>query len=115
EYEVRGGELPQSGCVRLDVRVPFRRRQVAEQPRLDSFVAVEHESGQQTAGQLGNHDACAAEVVELRVPLLADDRDVVPREAPLAGGRRGVAVGPGAAEQVPVPEKTSQVRWKYSE
>jgi hypothetical protein len=34
----------------------------------------------------------------------------VPREAPLARERPGVDVRPGAAEQVPVPEKNLQVR-----
>jgi hypothetical protein len=34
----------------------------------------------------------------------------VPAETPLARERPGVDIRPGAAEQVPVPKKNSQVR-----
>ena len=78
--------------------------------RLEPFVAVEDEGRKQCARELRHDDVRAAEVIALRVPLLADDRDVVPREAPLARERPGVDIRPGAAEQVPVPEQNSQVR-----
>src|SRR4051794_16593342 len=110
EDDVRRAELAQDRGVRLDVRVPLSRREIPEQPRLEPLVAVEDEDGQQAARQLGHDDPRAAEVVLLRVPLLADDRDVVAPEAPLARERPGVDVRPGAAEQVPVPEQNSQVR-----
>ena len=87
---------------------------------VEAFVVVEHEDRQQPAGQLGHDDACAAEVVALRVPLLADDDDVVAEAAPLARERARVDVRAGAAEEVAVPEKDPHggrpvyVRWKYS-
>ena len=93
------------------------RGEVLEQPRLEPLVAVEHEHGQQAAGQLGPDDARAAEVVLLRGALLADDRHVVPGEAPLPRERARVDVRAGAAEQVAVPERMrirTYVRWKYS-
>ncbi len=114
EHEVRRRELAERRGVRLDVRLPLRLREVDEQPRLEPLVAVEDEDGQQAARQFGHHDARAAEVVPLRVPLLADQRDVMTGEAPLARERPGVDIRPGPGEQVPVPEKNFQVRWKYS-
>jgi hypothetical protein len=48
----------------------------------------------------------------LGMSLLADDDDVVARCAPFARERARVDVGAGASEEVPVPEKDSQVKWK---
>ena len=71
---------------------------------LEPLVVVEHEHGQQAAGKLGHDDRRAADVVALRVPLLADDRHVVAEAAPLARERPRVDVRAGAAQEVAVPE-----------
>ena len=105
EHEIRRRELAQRCRVRLDVRLPLRLGEVHEQPRLETLVAVEDEDGQQAAGQLRHDDPRAAEVVALGMPLLADDRDVVPGEAPLARERARVDVRAGPAEQVAVPQQ----------
>jgi hypothetical protein len=110
EDEIRRRELAQCDRVRLDVRVALLRLEVDEELGVEPVVPVEDEDGKQATGQLRDDDARAAEVVALRVPFLADDRDVVTGEAPLARERPGVNVRPGAAEQIPVPEKNSQVR-----
>ena len=105
EDEICRPELAQRRRVRRDVRVPLLRREVAEQPRVEPLVLVEDEDGQQPLRQLRHDDARAAEVEPLGMPLLADDGHVVPGPHPLARDRPGVDVRPGAAEQVPVPEK----------
>ena len=114
EDEVGRSELPQGRRVRRDVRLPLRRREVDEQARLEPLVAVEDEGRQQPLRQLRHDERRAAEVVALRMPLLADDRDLVPRQAPLPREGARVDVGACSSEEVPVPEKDSQVRWKYS-
>ena len=65
-------------------------------------------------GFLASYPAVRLREDYLGMLLLADHRYVVAGEAPLARERPGVDVRPGAAEQVPVPKKNSQVRWKYS-
>ncbi len=79
EHEVGRQQFAHGGGVRLDVAVALLDREVLQQPRLEALVAVEHEDRQQAVGQIGHDDARAAEVVPLRVPLLAHDRDVVAR------------------------------------
>ena len=62
-------------------------------------------TGSRPPGQVGHDDPRPAEVVALRMPLLADDRHVVPGEAPLARERARVDVRARPAEQIPVPEQ----------
>ena len=117
EDEVGGQQRAQRLRVRLDVRVALGAREVLQQPRLEPLVPVEHEDRQQPVRQLRHDDLRAAEVVPLRVPLLADDVDVVAGAAPLARERTRVDVRAGAAEQVAVPEEDPHgggryVRWK---
>ena len=111
EDDVGGQALAESRGIQLDVALALVARQVLQQSRLEPLVAVEHEDRQQPA-DLGTHDLGAAEVVQLRVPLLAEEDDVVPGAAPLARKRARVDVRAGAAQEVPVPEKNPQVRWK---
>jgi len=112
EYDVRRQQLAHERCVGLDVAFALIRREVLQQPGLETLVAVEHEHRQQPVGQLRHEDARAADVVPLRMPLLADDGDVVARVAPLARERTRVDVGARTSEEVPVPEDDLQVRWK---
>ena len=97
------------------------RREVDEQPRLEPLVPVEDEDGQQAVRQIRHDDVRAAEAVALRMPLLADDRDVVAGKAPLARERTRVDVGAGSSQEVAVPEQhphgsdaNRYVRWKYN-
>ena len=105
EHEVGRCELAQRGRVRLDVALALLEREVLEQPRLEPLVAVEHEHGQQAAGSSGRTTSRAAEVERLRMPLLADDGDVVPGPRPLARQRPRVDVRARSAEQVAVPDQ----------
>jgi hypothetical protein len=112
EEQVGRQQLPERGGVRLDVRLALRGREVLQEPRLEPLVAVEDEDRQKPLGQLRDDDPRAADVVPLRVALLADDGDVVARAAPLARERAGVDVRAGTSEEVPVPGEDLQVRWK---
>ncbi len=114
EDEIGRQELAQRRRIRIDVARTLGRREVLQELRLEPFVPVEHEHRQQPVRELGDDDARAAEVVALRVPLLADDRDVVARVAPFAGECPRVDVRSGTSEEVPVPDEDVQVRWKYS-
>ncbi len=105
KYQVGRQQLAQSSRVRLDVGLPFGDREVLQQPRLETRVAVEHEHGQQAAGKLRVDDGRAAEVVPFGLAVLADDDHVVPRAAPLPSERPRVDVRPGSAEQVAVPDE----------
>ena len=104
EDEVGGQLLAQGGRVRLDPVVELGARALLDELDLVALVAVEDEDRQQAADvrpdRLG-----AAEVVALRMRLLAEDGDVVPGAAPLARERARVDVRAGAAEQVAVPEE----------
>ena len=116
EDEVGPTEPSQRIRIRLDVARALAHRHVLQEDRLETLVPVEHEHRQQAARQLRPHDARAAELVLLRVPLLADDGHLVPGAAPLARERLRVDVRARPAEQVPVPEQhaqlASQARWK---
>ena len=90
--------------VQGDVAVAFGGSEVRQHPRLDAFVAVEHEHRQQAA-DVGPDDRGAAELVELRVRLLTEDDDLVAGGAPFAGERTRVDVRARAAEEVAVPEQ----------
>jgi hypothetical protein len=46
------------------------------------------------------------------MPLLTEQDDLVTGIRPLAGEGARVDVGAGSAEQIAVPEKDLQVRWK---
>ncbi len=108
EQEIGRPELTQGGRVRLDVRPALLVREVLQQPRLEPFVAVEDERGQQPARQLRSHDARAAEVELLGMTLLADDRHVVPRAAPFPGQSARVDVRARPSKEVPVPQQDPQ-------
>src|SRR5205085_11910598 len=62
EHEVGGSKLTQRRGIRLDVRLPLLPGEVAEEPRLEPLVAVEHEDGEQPPGQLRYDDPRTAEV-----------------------------------------------------
>ena len=109
EHEVGRKELAERPDVRLDIRAPLLGGEVLEQPRLEPLVAVEHEHRQEPVRQLRPDDARPAQVVAARVALLADDRHVVPGEAPLARQRARVDVRARAAEQIAVPEQNPHV------
>ena len=104
EDEVGRQVLAERGGVRLDPRVELGARAVLHELHLVALVAVEDEDRQQAA-DVRPHGLRAAEVVALRVRLLAEDRHVVPGAAPLARERARVDVRAGAAEQVAVPEQ----------
>ena len=89
--------------VRLDPDIELLARAVLEQLDAIALVVVEHEGGQKAA-DVGPHDLSAAEVVALRVRLLAEDRDVVPSSRPLARELPRVDVRARPAEQIPVPD-----------
>ncbi len=117
EHEIGRRELPQRRRVRLDVRVPLRRREVDEQPRLEALVAVEDEDGQQPARQLRHDDARAAEVVALGCRSWQTTVTSCPARLHSRASDAGVDVRAGPAEQVPVPEEAPArggryVRWK---
>ena len=66
-------------------------------------VFVEHEHREQPAHVRADRRR-TAEVVERRIGILREDRDVMAGDAPLAGEFAGEDVGAGAREQVPVPD-----------
>ena len=105
EDEVGPAEPSQRIRIRLDEARALAHRHVLQEDRLETLVPVEHEHRQQAARQLRPHDARAAELVLLRVPLLADDGRLVPGAAPLARERLRVDVRARPAEQVAVPQQ----------
>ena len=104
EHEIGGHLRAQRGSVERDVAVSLGSREVLQQLRLDAFVAVEHEDGQQTADVRAEH-LRSPEVVALGIGLLANDDDVVTGAAPLTCECTCIDVRPRSAEQVPVPEQ----------
>jgi hypothetical protein len=112
EHEIGRQQRAHGGGVHLDVALAFLDREVMQQARLEPLVAIEDEDGEQAVGELRDDDARTAEVVPLGMPLLADDRDVVSRVAPLACERARVDVRARTSEEVPMPDEDLQVRWK---
>ena len=104
EEEVRLAERPQHGRVRVDVAALLLVRPLLQELRAQALVAVEDEDGKQPVREPRPDDGRAAEVEPLRMPLLADDRDLVPGPAPLPHERLRVDVRAGAAQQVAVPD-----------
>ena len=104
EHEVSGQSLANCGGVRLHPPVELVARAVLEQLDLVALVAVEDERRQQPA-DVGPDDLRPAEVVQLRVRLLAEHDHVVPRPGPLARELPRVHVRPRTTEEVPVPEQ----------
>ncbi len=82
EHEVGRQVLAQSCGVQLDIALTLGSREVLQQLRLEPFVTVEDEGGQDAA-DVRPHDLSTAEVVELGMRLLAEDDDLVPCPAPL--------------------------------
>ena len=82
EHDISGQQLAKRGCVRLDIVVSLRPREVLQKPRLNALIAVEHKDRQQAAGQLGPDNRGATKVVQLGVVLLTDNSDIVARQAP---------------------------------
>ena len=133
EDEVGGQALPSAAAFASTQGVELLARAVLQELHLVALVAVEDEHGQQPA-DVGPDDLRAAEVVALRVRLLAETVTSCPARAPLARELPRVDVRPRSAEQVPVPEedahpgilrrcglattvrgaRPAQVRWKYS-
>ena len=90
--------------VQLEVALQLGVAEVADQPGLDSLVAVEHERRQQRT-RLGADEAHArAQREPLRVRLLAEHAHVVAEPRPGAGHVLRVDVGAGPGQQVAVPE-----------
>ena len=104
EDEVGWEQLADSGGVQRHVPVELRSGQLLKLPRLEPLVPVDDEHRQDPA-DLRPHDLGSGEVEPLRVPLLAEDHDVVAGEAPLARERTRVDVRARALEQVAVPEE----------
>ena len=73
EDEVGGQQLAQRRRVPLDPVVELGARAVLDELHLVALVAVEHEDGQQPA-DVRPHERRAAEVVPLRMRLLAEAR-----------------------------------------
>ena len=90
--------------VRLDPRVELAARAVLEQLDAVALVVIEYEGGQE-ASHVGPDDSGAPEVVALRMRLLAENGDLVPRPRPLASELARVDVRPRPSEEVPVPEE----------
>ena len=120
EDEVGGQQLAQRRRARRDEAVGCGALELVQAPRLEALVAVEHEDGQDRA-DVRPDDLRPAQVVELRVPLLADHRDVVAGQRPLACQSPRVDVRAGATQEVAVPEQDAHraappgpdyVRWK---
>ena len=103
--------LAQRRRVPLDVPRTLFERQILDEARLHSLVAVEHEDWQQRA-DLRPHVLGAPEVVQLRLPLLGEHDDLVAGAAPLPCERTRVDVRARPAQQVPEPEQDLQVKWK---
>ena len=119
EDHVSGQELAQRSGVRLDVRAFLVVGEVLDELRVQPGVAIHDKHGQQPAREIHGDGLRASQVVQLGLPLLRHDDDVVTGVAPLARERTGVDVRPGACEQVAVPEEDAHeaeryVRWKYS-
>jgi hypothetical protein len=91
--------------VRFDVALALRSRQLLEEPRLETLVAVDDEHGEQPLRQLRPHHARAPEIEQLRPRLLAEDGDVISRARPFPRERLRVDVRAGPGEEVPVPEE----------
>jgi hypothetical protein len=104
EDEIRREPLAHGRGVQPDEALALLPREVLEQPRLESLVAVEHENGEQPA-DVGPHDLGAREVELVGVRLLAEDGEVVPSTAPLPRESPRVDVRPRPAEQISVPEQ----------
>ena len=111
EDDVRRKMLAQRRRVELDVTVTLGPRQLGKPSRLQPLVTVEDED-RQDAADVRTHELRTAEVVDVRMPLLREQHDLVAGAAPLPRERARVDVRARAAQEVPVPEKDSQVRWK---
>ena len=109
EDQIRRQLVTHGRDVQIDVPRPLGGGEVLEQPRLEAFVPVEDEDGEQSP-DVRPDDTGARQVVALRTGFLAEDDDVVPRAAPLPRQRARVDVGPGAVEQIPVPEQDPHPR-----
>ena len=112
EDQVGGKMLAHGRGVQPDVALALRSAEGLQQLRLEPFVTVEHEDGQQPA-DVRPHHARAADVVCLRLRLLAEDDDVVSCAAPLARERTRVDVRSRPAEQVAVPEQDAHPARRY--
>ena len=93
-----------AAAFRSTQRVELGPGAVLDELDLVALVAVEHEDRQQPA-DVRPHRRGAAEVVEPRLGLLAEDGDLVPRPRPLPRQRPRVDVRARAAEEVAVPEQ----------
>ena len=129
EDEIGRQSRAQSRGVQLDEPLALRSRQVLEQSRLEPFVTVEDEDRQQPA-DLWSDDLCRPDVVQLGVPLLREDDNLVARHAPFPRQGARIDVGARPAQEVAVPQENLQsrrtipgvrrdlgspyVRWKYS-
>ena len=109
EHEICGQPCAERGGVPLDVAFTLLGPEVLQQPRLETLIAVEHEHRQEAA-DVRPHDLCAADVIHVRVSLLAEDDHVVSRAAPFPRERARVDIRPGPAEQVTVPEQDAHRR-----
>ena len=92
EDEVGRQPLAHSRGVQLDESFALLPRQLLQKPRLEPLVAVEDEDGKELA-DLGPDDLGTAQVVPLRMPLLAEDHHLVPGQAPLPRQGAGIDVG----------------------
>jgi hypothetical protein len=104
EDEIGRQQVAHRPGIRLDPDLELAARAVLEELDVVALVPVEHEDGKQ-ASDVRSERLRAAEVVLLGVRLLAQDRDVVPRPAPLARELARVHVRARPAEQVSVPDE----------
>ena len=104
EDEVDGLMLPQCRRVPLHPGVELGPSAALDELDLVALVAVEHEDRQQPTDIRPDRGG-AAEIVELRLGLLAEHGDLVTRPCPLSRQRPGVHIRARAAEEVAVPEQ----------
>ena len=110
EEEIGGQVLPHGGRVLLDEVIPLGPAQVLEVAGLHVLVAVEHEDRKRPVERRPD-DRGAAEVVLLRIGLLAEDDDLVAEPAPRPRERPRVDVRPRPAQEVAVPDENLHA-WK---
>ena len=110
EEEVGRQVLAHGGGVPFDEVLPLRGSEVLEVAGLHVLVAVEHEDRERPVEQRPD-DRGAAEVVLLRMGLLAEDDDLVAEPSPRPRERPRIDVRPRPAQEVAVPNENLHA-WK---
>ena len=104
EDELRRQVVPQGRRVHLYEVRPLLPAEVLDAACLEVLVAVDDEDREDRA-DVGAHDARAAEVVALRMGILAEDDHLVALPGPRTRQRARVDIRPGASQEIAVPEQ----------